>query len=256
MKSTATFKSLMVSGLLLLVGASVASAQADYASASSPVTQAGRTYRLEFPENLGGYTERNGISVDASNNLINIAETGRKGGSFTYDVNIPTGTPLGSVITIMGSGMPLWHVTVADILGNAESNDPVTMRPLDEVHTGTGVGNNPNAISQPAGANTGTATTSSVTGSGIDKMQPRMDVYPNPTTEFITIVTEGEVLWGIAEVIDPTGKKVLEIPTGSGGQDSGISQLTLNVSQLKAGMYFVRVRIANDYMTKRFFVSK
>lgn len=253
MKSTATLKSLLVSGLLLLAGASVASAQANNVSSPS-VTQAAASYRVTFPETLKGMDARSGVTVGASTDQISITEIKREGSTLMFDVSIPEGTPVGTTVSLVGAGTPLWHVTVADILGNSQSDDVVMLRPLDETHTGsgTGTGNNPNAVAQPAPS---TGTSGATVANSVTNVQPEFHLYPNPTVEFVTIVTEGEVLWGVAEVMDPTGKKVLEIPTGASA-DAGISKFTLNVSPLRAGMYFLRVRVGNDFVTKRFFVSK
>lgn len=255
MKSNATLKSLLVSGLLLMAGATVASAQ-DYAQ-SAGVTQKAASYRITIPENFRGMTERDGIVIGATLNTIDIREMGRDGATLLYDVSIPEGTPTGTVVTVYGTGTPLWHVTVADILGNSQSDDEVMLRPLDPTNNngnpGTGVGSNPNAVAQPAGASTGTATSSVTT---LSKATPDFQLYPNPTVSFVTIVTEGEVLWGVAEVVDPTGKRVLTVPTGYDAAALGTDKLTIHVGDLKTGIYFLRVHVGNDIVTKRFLVNK
>lgn len=255
MKSNATLKSLLVSGLLLMAGATVASAQNN--SAALGITEKPASYRLTVPENLRGMTERDGITVGATLNTVNIQAVGRDGATLIYDVNIPEGTPTGTVVTVYGTGTPLWHVTVADILGNSQSDDEVLLRPLDPTNSGsgTGVNGNPNAVAQPAGAST-SGTSSSTPGSTLSKASPDFQLYPNPTVSFVTIVTEGEVLWGVAEVMDPTGKRVLQVPTGYDAAALGTDKFTVNVADLKSGMYFLRIHVGSEVITKRFFVTK
>ena len=256
MITKSTFKHLIVSGLLVLGGVFAASAQQNAITAvpDGPVTTASGTYRLSFSENIAKSGARSGIVVGASSQNVNFSEIHSlsTGDMMVYDVQIPIHTPLGATVYITFNGLPLWHVTVADILGTSQNDGEVSMRPLEDNGEDGGAGSNPGSVSQPAPTGTGGSGSASSSGSGIEKSQPKIDLFPNPAVDQILIVTEGEVLWGIAEVIDLTGKKILEVPTGSTSPGMGPDKLSINVTSLKAGLYFVRVRVGAEVLTKRF----
>ena len=258
MKSTSTLKHLFLSACFVLAGALVVSAQENAAgvSGASATLEAG-TYRISVPsvmaksgDEITGGTTSPGIDIKNVTPL-------RKAGTMIFDVNIPVGTPLGDVVFLSQGGEPLWHVTVADILGNSQGEgDGISLRPLHQEPMGSGSGNtgnngNPNAISQPAPTTEPGSSLSTGTGG-----QPKIDLYPNPATDQITIVTEGEVLWGVTEIIDLTGKKILEIPTGFTSPMAGAERITVNISSLRTGLYLVRFRTNKDTYTRRIQVAK
>lgn len=258
MKSTSTLKHLFVSACFVMAGAFAVSAQENSAGLSgASVTTEAVTYRLSVPASMaksGGQITGGSTSSDIG---IKDVKPLHKVGTMIFDVNIPAGTPLGDVVYLSQGGEPLWHVTVADILGNSQGDgDGISMRPLHQEPMGSGSGTsgntgNPNAISQPAPTTeTGSSLSSSKGG------QPKIDLYPNPATDQITIVTEGEVLWGVTEIIDLTGKKILEIPTGFNSPVSGAERITVNISPLKTGLYLVRFRTNKDTYTRRIQVAK
>lgn len=259
MKSTRTIKNLLGAGLLFFSGSVFSFAQSNGAAVnpSTAVTSQGKSYSLFVNESRSGLIPTLNTTVSTTGSLI-LGELKKLEGKLITDVNIPAGTPLGSTVLLTFDGKPFWHVTVADILGQDDgegSDQPVSLRPIDieglisggGASTGT---TNPNATSTPE------VSTGSPTTSGIGKNQPKMDLYPNPATDQITIVTEGEVLWGVTEVIDITGKKILEVPIGSNIPATGIDRLSITVSQLKPGTYFLRFKTDKDIYTKRFQVAR
>lgn len=172
-------------------------------------------------------------------------------GGFCVEVIIPTGVPLSSAVSLIQNNWPLWHVTVADILGNSESNDEVNLRPVETISQEEGQGTgNPNAISDP---NTGNIPVSGIQGT---KSTPKMDIFPNPAVEEINIVTEGEVLWGVSEVIDLTGKRVAVFPTGASAPAAGVQKQTINLSGIKAGIYILRFKTDKESYARRFQIIK
>ncbi|MFT5723470.1 MAG: PKD repeat protein [Bacteroidia bacterium] len=60
-----------------------------------------------------------------------------------------------------------------------------------------------------------------------------LNVYPNPTSDYVTIVNNDPHASMLVELIDLTGKTVL--------QQTGSNQLTLTLSQQTAGIYMLRV---------------
>lgn len=259
MKSTRTIKSLLGAALLIFSGSILSFAQSNGAAVSpnTGVTSEHKTLFLSVDENTvrSGVTDK--LTAEFTSVGILAGDFVKLNGKLVMQVDIPAGTPVGTTFNVSFDDKPLWHVTVADILGQSESEGTGmdAMRPIDVssvislTNTTPGGGSNPTSVSTPSTVNTGS-------GLGSGKNQPKMDVYPNPATDQITIVTEGEVLWGVTEVIDITGKKVLEIPTGSNAPATGIDRLTIQVSQLKPGTYILRFKTDKDTYTKRFQVAR
>ncbi len=162
---------------------------------------------------------------------------------------LPAGTPLNSLIKVSGDDFPLLHVTVADILGNSQNDySDVIVRPVwfaESTHDYS------NSISTPPGAGGGSTPPST----GI-KTKPDVLVFPNPTTEHLTIVTEGEILWGVVEVLDITGKKTGEIPTGAQSPVAGTDRVTLYLGDLKAGIYLFRFKTDKNVYTRKVQVTR
>jgi hypothetical protein len=262
MKTISTLKKLFGASLLVMAGLSSSYAQSNAISAPDlqEATTEDAIYQLSVSQNVTKSTEgRYGLTVGSTSQSIIIAEDKiNEIGSIGYTVKIPQGTPIGTTVYVMMGGLPLWHVTVADILGHEGSDPDVAMRPLDlsgstsitTDNNGSGTGST--SISLPPVVNTGNGASSTSSY----KSQPKIDLYPNPATDQISIVTEGEVLWGVTEIIDITGKKILEIPTGVSTPANGIDRQSVVVSQLKPGTYFLRFRTNKDVYTKRFQVAR
>jgi len=264
---TSTLKNVFGAGLFVLAGVLSASAQTN--SVTPPVTSTSGnvtglvapqtvTYRITVPAAMFDKSDGTGLSIGTNVQLIGIKEVTElsQNGNMVFDVNIPQGTPMGGVVFLQANKQPFWHVTVADILGSTENNDDdVVLRPIGDSGTtapGTGT-TSPNSITQPAPTG-GTSTTATASTPG--GPQPKIDIFPNPASDQVFIVTEGEVLWGVSEVIDITGKKVLEVPTGASNPGAGIDKMGINISSLKPGTYFVRFRTNKDVYTKRILVVR
>jgi hypothetical protein len=161
---------------------------------------------------------------------------------------LPAGTPLSSSIIITGEDFPLLHVTVADILGNAQNDySDVIIRPVgyaESFHEYS------NSVSTPGGAGNGSSQSSGY------KTQVDVSVYPNPANSQITIVTEGEILWGAVEIVDITGKKVGEIPTGSFSCFGGPDRVTLSLEGIREGIYLFRFKTNKDTYTRKVHVIR
>ena len=71
-------------------------------------------------------------------------------------------------------------------------------------------------------------------------------IYPNPVNDQITIYNTGFTVSEI-EIYDVLGKKVVYQPV-----KDNIKQLTVNVSVLTAGIYFIEVRGEKDVLTGKF----
>lgn len=249
MKTTSTLKSLLGAGLLLCAGAFSSSAQSNGVAVSDP-----QLYTVAFDADLLKSVSPEKVDITSSSN-VSLGKLRRIGDRLVFDVTFDGSVPLTTIINFTVSDIPYWHVTVADILGQTEgtTGNNNALRPInisDVITPDNDNNTSPTAVAQPG--------PQSVTGSndGIAKPQPKMDVYPNPATEYIIIVTEGEVLWGVVEVIDITGKKILEVPTGVTSPANGIDRVTLTVSQLKPGTYFARFKTNKDVYTKRFQVAR
>jgi hypothetical protein len=157
---------------------------------------------------------------------------------------LPTGTPLNSSLIITGEGFPLLHVTVADILGNAQNEySNVIIRPERYAEP---IYDHSNLICSPNSSGSGPASSPSGFKTNVNVL-----VYPNPASDQITIVTEGEILWGVVEIVDITGKKVIEIPTGSVTCLGGADRVTLSLDGLKEGIYLFRFKTNRETYTRK-----
>jgi len=86
------------------------------------------------------------------------------------------------------------------------------------------------------------------TNSGIENyMENSVTLYPNPAKEFVDVRIDGDVNVIGMEVYDVYGKVVRTV-VGANND----SPIQINVSDLSAGMYFVRVTTEQGMVTKRF----
>jgi len=137
------------------------------------------------------------------------------------------------------------HVTVQDILG-VDDNSPAQTVNSNVNLTGTpatvgGPGSTPVNIASPQGSN-GNSTSAAPAMS--------ISIYPNPTTDGVNVVTEGEIIFGVVEVIDLTGKTVKKSSTPSNG-DGNSSNIYIPLSELKSGMYLLRFQTDKNIYVKR-----
>ena len=263
MKTISTLKKLFGASLLVAAGFSTSFSQSNAIVASGQptgVTTEDANYQLSLSENVTKSLEgRYELSIGSSSESVIVTEGRLNELGGIYNVRIPQGTPVTATVYITMAGAPFWHVTVADILGHQDSDpDPdVLMRPLDL----NGSASITDTDNNGSGGATAITLPTVVTGEGSSsslshKSLPTIDLYPNPATDQISIVTEGEVLWGVTEIIDLTGKKILEIPTGAPAPANGTDRQTVMISQLKPGTYLLRFRTNKDVYTKRFQVVR
>jgi len=78
-------------------------------------------------------------------------------------------------------------------------------------------------------------------------LETRVSLYPNPAKEFVDVRIDGDVNVTGLEVYDVYGKVVRTV-VGANND----SPIQINVSDLSAGMYFVRVMTDRGMVTKRF----
>lgn len=131
------------------------------------------------------------------------------------------------------------HVTVQDILGVTPDLDRIEM---DEIElNGDGNSDNNTVVNngnKPSGNNQTSINHSTV-----------ISVYPNPTSDNINVVTEGEIIFGLVEVIDLTGKMVKNLNNVS-SHGTG-SSINISVSDLRSGMYFIRFKTNKDTYVRK-----
>ena len=88
------------------------------------------------------------------------------------------------------------------------------------------------------------------TNSGLDSwLAASVTLYPNPAREYVDVRVDGDVNVTEMEVYDVYGKAVCTV--GGVNSDSPL-QTRINVSNLSAGIYFVRVTTDYGTVTKRF----
>lgn len=77
---------------------------------------------------------------------------------------------------------------------------------------------------------------------GINELRPRSDihVFPNPTSNFITIQTENNIKFKSAEIKDVLGKTILTS-----------NNTTIDLSKFEAGIYFVEIATDKGKYVKR-----
>ncbi|MFN5319761.1 MAG: T9SS type A sorting domain-containing protein, partial [Bacteroidia bacterium] len=70
---------------------------------------------------------------------------------------------------------------------------------------------------------------------GMDKLNNELSIFPNPADDFVTLHAAAEWLGSSFQIIDLSGKKVQHGVIHS-------SQTTLNLSDLKQGVYFLKLQ--------------
>lgn len=135
------------------------------------------------------------------------------------------------------------HVTVADISGAEPTNTDNSIS--ISLPKPTGLGSSTSAmnefISIPGGG---------PHGNGAGNPSSKITVFPNPANEEVNIVTEGEVMWGMAQVVDLSGKVVKNF-TISDVMSQNTNFVKINLSELNAGVYFVRFKTDKETYAKR-----
>src|SRR5690606_20511898 len=81
-----------------------------------------------------------------------------------------------------------------------------------------------------------------------------LDLYPNPTSENLTInynLNHGKKM--IIDILDITGRLIL--PVSNDFSPAGIHSVNANVTGLSPGIYFVRLQVGNRQIVRRFAVQ-
>ena len=85
-----------------------------------------------------------------------------------------------------------------------------------------------------------------------ERLKNSVTVFPNPASSYVDIRVDGEVIVMDMEVYDLYGKLVL---APSGAENETSQQTTrINVSDLSAGMYLIRVNTDQGPVTKPFLI--
>lgn len=74
----------------------------------------------------------------------------------------------------------------------------------------------------------------------------KLKIYPNPTSQYLTIHTEGDFDIHSVMIFDMNGKIVDPIFVGKDVRQD------IDISHLTKGVYFITVRLSNERITKRF----
>jgi hypothetical protein len=98
----------------------------------------------------------------------------------------------------------------------------------------------------PSNSDTIPATTTNI---GIADYDRYVKIYPNPTSDYVNVECRMQNEWGGVEIVDVYGKVVRAVVRAN--NDSPL-QTRINVSDLAAGIYFVRVAIDEVMVTKPF----
>lgn len=248
MKRKFTFKCITTAAVFMLGTTFVVFAQSANTSAESPA-DLGKKYELSFDQVL--FSELNTIQISGGEV---VGTPTKSGGRWIVYVVVGEEYPMEHGFTVSVNNDPPRHVTVADILGNTDegtNDNPVFLaRPLNPTNTsGNAEGGHSTSISQP----TPTTPNVAVAQTPIHKIE----VFPNPASDNLNIVTEGEVLWGIVEVIDITGKRVMAVNTGlNAPAANGPDKLSVSVSNMIPGTYILRFKTNKETYTKRFQVVR
>lgn len=133
------------------------------------------------------------------------------------------------------------HVTVQDILGVDDADSFTHLSPLDGISQSSGSGNPVSATTPSANQPTQQNNTSGVKGT--------VHLYPNPSSDETNVITEGEIIFGVIDIIDVTGKLVKKIVPNSGGLNGSTASFT--VRDLKSGIYLLRFQTDKNWYVKR-----
>ncbi len=134
------------------------------------------------------------------------------------------------------------HVTVQDILGISPDNYFINDQPIG-IESSTGTYSNPVSVTSPTQPN------QNVQNNSLTTVNTSISIYPNPTSDQCNVVTEGEIIFGVVEIIDVTGKTVKKM--GNISQTGQGSSITIPVNDLKAGIYLIRFQTNKDIHVKR-----
>lgn len=137
------------------------------------------------------------------------------------------------------------HVTVQDILGFDKDN-------LESVNRNNGISQTTGTTGNPVSVVGGGTTPSSSQNQmqNANSSQVTISIFPNPTSDQLNVITEGEIIFGTVEVIDLTGK-MIKTQSNVFSHSNG-SNVTLSVHELKSGMYFIRFKTDKNIYVKRF----
>jgi hypothetical protein len=126
---------------------------------------------------------------------------------------------------------PIRTITVDNICGVSDSPPPLftDLIGFDNNANGNSFGND-NSFSQPIGSATANSLNNNINKGG------KINVYPNPTVDEVNIITVDEIMFGVIQIIDMTGKIVLNVDT----HNSNSHNIRFNVSQLKEGLYLMK----------------
>jgi hypothetical protein len=140
------------------------------------------------------------------------------------------------------------HVTVADICGAEPTNSNNSISISLPKPTGLGYTSSGNSefISIPGGG---------PSGSGAASPGSKINLFPNPAIDEINIVTEGEVMWGVGQVVDLSGKVVKNF-TISDVVSQNTNFVKVNLSDLNTGIYFIRFKTDKETYAKRIQIIK
>ncbi len=83
-----------------------------------------------------------------------------------------------------------------------------------------------------------------------DALASQISLYPSPSSSIVTIRNAAEMSLATCQVIDLTGKIVLDIPI-----DAKSEELTFNVDLLQNGSYIVKMLLGDKWVTKKMIVA-
>lgn len=136
------------------------------------------------------------------------------------------------------------HVTVQDILG-VDNSTPAQKPGVLSTGNGTDLDGSTDEEDNSTGPQQAVVPGGGSSGSGVG-----ITIYPNPTVDGVNVVTEGEIIFGVVELFDLTGKAVKKQNTPSGGSGNS-SNIYVSLSGLKAGMYLIRFQTDKNTYVKR-----
>lgn len=95
-------------------------------------------------------------------------------------------------------------------------------------------------------------TASTCSSLGIDEvtLSEHISIYPNPTKNILNITTPSNLQLDIATIFDVRGRQVI-----TKNLNSTNSLNTIDVTQLQAGVYFIKIDLENVSTTKKFIVE-
>jgi hypothetical protein len=179
-----------------------------------------------------------GLSIEGAS-----CETNATSGTLVFSNNVLTELPLGSSYVTATSG---FFTPIALVNDTAK-----TITQVKWVNAFTSLGTKPdcrldNTSSVATGANfTNPKFTGGFVGINEFKQDINVTIYPNPVTNNVTITTDNKVQ---VTLIDGMGR-VISTQTVSG-------TISLDVTNLSNGIYFLQINDKNDLITKKILVRK